>query len=249
MAELTLQRLQDRMGRYMGWDSTQWPSEILPATVVNEAGRWLFSACEWNFLTRPAATLELVNGQAYIELPDDFGSMIGEPVATTFAHYCLSMTTMQEVADARRLSYSGSVGSYIGAIVWVDPTGAPTMPQARIEIAPTPQADNATAFTLAYRARWTDVTDANDVVMIPAFMEPLFVRLACVWIGGYEADGEMMLEDRIDRVMGGALWEAALNQDCATQQAIGRIGSTAFDAIRTEFPPPFTIGATVDIVP
>jgi len=249
MSELTLQRLQDRMGRYMGWQTGQWPAEVAVDVIVNEAGRALMSACEWNFLRRTPATLEIVNGQSYIELPDDFGSMEGSPVASTYAYYALRMVTPLQVADARRLNQSGATGNYVGAIVWADPTGADTMPRARIDIAPTPTTDLADAFKLSYRAGWVDLANPEDIAFIPLFMEGLLVRWCCAWLAGYEADDEGGLEDRLDRIRGSVLWESAVTQDAAAQHEIGGPANTAFDALNSDRPwHPFTIGATPTIV-
>lgn len=232
MAELTLQRLTDRMARFMGWDSTDWPSEIPPSAIANEAGRDLYNACEWNHLQRPPVTLDVVLGQEYITLPDDFGSCAETDItATTFGAYSLLLRTMPQVVDARTILGTPSTGSWVGAIVFADPAGAPTMPRARIEIGPVPTADADAAFTLSYRAGWVDVTNPGDICFVPPFFEPLYIRAACLWLAGYEKDRQGSLEDRMDRLQQSSLWMNAISQDANTQQGVGITMNTAADVV------------------
>lgn len=222
MAELTLQRLTDRMARFMGWDSTDWPAEILPATIANEAGNWLFSAVEWNFLEGASADLNVVASQSFITLPADFGSTTERSITSrTYGSYGIRLETMVQVQQARQIAGASSFGSYVGAIIWEDPAGDGVMPRARLELGPIPSASLTAAFTLGYRKQWVDVNDPEDTCRVPAFIAGLYTRAACLWLAGYEADAETTLEDRMDRLMLSSLWTNAISQDANTQQGIG----------------------------
>lgn len=250
MAELTLQRLTDRMARYMGWDSTDWPAEILPSAIANECGRDLFNAVEWNFLVGASTDLSLTLGQSYIELPPDFGTTDETAlISKTFGNYSLRLVTMTQVNQELQISTAPGAGAYVGAIVFADPDGVAVMPRARIQLAPTPTQSLANVFTLSYHRQWADVTDPGDTCLIPAFLEPLYIRAACLWLAGYEADDEGTLEQRMLALQGSTMWANAISKDANTQQGIGFVENTAAMQVQDMYVPPgMPIGRTQTFV-
>lgn len=223
MAELTLEKITLRMARFMGWDATDWPTEITPAMVVNEAVQSVYNAVEWNFLQGASVDLDLVQDQTWIALPADFGSTGEEDLTSqSFAYFALQLRTMQHVQLARQVGVAPGAGAYAGCIVFED-TDTSDTPTPRIEIAPTPTEDAAAAFQLSYRRRFAPVTDPSDVCQVPVFMQPLVIRACCLWLAGYEADASSptALEDFMDRLQASSLWMNAISQDANTQQGVG----------------------------
>jgi hypothetical protein len=250
MVELTLQKLTDRMARFVNWDATDWPTEISPAMVANEVGDWLFGAVEWNFLNAATVDLDLVNGQSYIALPADFGTTTERSVrGKTFSYFALALRTMEEVALARQIAASPGAGYYVGALIFEDPVGTVVTPTPRIEIGPVPTSDFDAAFTLTYSRRFVPVDSPDDVCRVPDFMQPLYIRACCLWLAGYEKDAGGSLEDRMDRLQASSLWMNAISRDANTQQGFGpSSGSAASQVDDAEWPAGMPVGRVPTIV-
>lgn len=207
----------------MGWRRPEdWPSEIEPVDVANEAGEWLYSIEEWNALCRPLAELSIVANQEWIDLPADFGRMLGDKITTTTGFgYSLRMGTMDEVRDARSVQPGGNSLAYVGCIAHTGPVLAGPRSLARLEIGPIPSQAAANVFLLAYKAGWKEVTDSSDHILVPSWMQSVYVEVATAFVGGREQEEQGTLNDRLAAVLVGPLMIALRNRDLSIQTEFG----------------------------
>lgn len=222
-AELTVDRLRERIARRMGWRRPQdWPSEIEPVEIANEAGEWLYGIEEWASLQRPLAELSLVAGQEWITLPTDFGRLVSDRITTRtgFGH-TLRLETIDVVRDARSSNPAGNSLAYVGCITHSGPGLAGLRSMARLDIGPVPGAGAADVFLLAYKAGWREVADGSDHILVPSWMESVYVEAATAFVGGREQEEDGRLEDRLDRLLGSSLMLALRNRDLSIHAELG----------------------------
>lgn len=235
--ELTVERLQQRVARNLGWmRPTDWPAALPITEVANEAGEWLVSAYDWTWLTRPVTYLALVNGQEFCELPEDFSRYLSIASALN-SPWAIRIEGPTQVAAARARNL-GREASFVGCFTWGSPTTAGPKAVARLDIGPVPTQSVAQAFVLAYKGGWTTVNDASDHIVVPAHVTAIYVRAVSAFVGGYEQETKGTLEDRLDRLMASGLWQAAIDRDESVQGDLGRIQGGVGEAhsIDDEYP-------------
>lgn len=235
--ELTVKRLQERVARGLGWQRpTDWPGYYPITEVANEAGEWLVSAYDWNWLVRPVTYLAIVDGQEYCTLPEDFtrhlaiGSALNSP-------WAIRIEGPQQVAEARARNL-GRESEFVGCFTWGSPTVAGPKATCRLDLGPVPTQSVAQAFVLAYKGGWTTVNDTTDHIVVPSYMTMIYVRAVTAFVGGLEHEAKGSLDDRLDRLVGSSLWQAAVDRDDTQQQDLGRMrgGVGESDPIDDEFP-------------
>ncbi len=194
-----------------------------PHDVLNEAGRVLLSLREWNWAKRPPTGLAFVAAQTWIALPADFGSIVSLTPANGLAR-AVQQTTSLEVQRYRSLL--SMVPSYVYFVAVAHAPEAVTgIPKPRLEVYPTPGANEAGALQLVYRARWVDLSeDQDDLVPVPDWIESLYVQLVRATAWGYlENDMGMHLA----KVINNPLWNAAGLRDSAQQHEHGALSGGA----------------------
>lgn len=224
-AELTVDRLRERIARSMGWRRPQdWPQAIEPVEIANEAGEWLYSIEEWNALARAPADLSLVALQEWIDLPADFGRIVSDKITTQtgFGH-TLRLGTMDEVRDARSVQPGGNSLCYVGCIAHTGPILAGPRSAARLQIGPIPSQSATDVFLLSYKAGWVEVTNGSDHILVPSWMESVYVAAATAFVGGREQEEQGTVEDRLDRLVASSLMLALRNRDLSIQTSFGPI--------------------------
>jgi hypothetical protein len=221
-AEITVDRVRERVARSMGWRRPEdWPSEVEPVEIANEAGHWLYSF-DWNCLSRAPALLSIVAGQTWIDLPADFGAMVGDKITTTTGYgHSLRLATMVQVRDARAVQPGGNALSYTGAIVHTGPTVAGPRSYARIELGPVPSNAASDVFLLTYKAGWVEVSDGSDHILVPSWMQSVYIAAATAFVGGREQESGGTVEDRLDRLAASSLFGAVRSRDLSIQTELG----------------------------
>jgi hypothetical protein len=131
-------------------------------STLNEAGRQLFTMHEWSWCHQGPYTLATVSGRDYIELPDDFGTVLHlyQPTTTVNA---VQIVTLQELALLRQSTVG--VGSFAYSVAFtssVPAANAGVAPTKRALIYPEPSANGTPAILMLYRRAWVDVTEANE---------------------------------------------------------------------------------------
>lgn len=226
-AELTVTRLQQRAMRYMGWTKVQeWPAEIDPVMLANEAGEWLTSATPWNHLVRPPGYLDLVNGQGWCDLPADFARHVIVRGNLNSAYLIDVEQDMQAVIQRRSLAATGGA-RFVGCFVHTGPTVVGPKSNIRLEIGPVPDQDVSQAFLIGYGAGWTPCVDSNSHILVPSWVQGLYVRAFCEHLGGWEREKDGKLEDRLDRLEASSLFRNAVDRDDTIQTSYGQPVGTA----------------------
>lgn len=247
--ELTVARAQQRIARSMGWRRpSDWPAEHSITELLNEVGEWFVSVHDWNFLVRPPAYLATVDGQGYCELPDDFTQHIH--VVGVGANP-RTIKLEDPTAVARAQADGGPPGHYVACFTYGLPTVDGPKAVARLDLGPIPTESVAQAFVLAYKGGWVTVDDSGDHIVLPTWVTGLYLRACTAWLGGLEQEARGTIEDRLDRLVGSMLWQAAVERDDNAQQDLGclrgGVGET-MAADSSEWPFPRYTGA-VPLVP
>ena len=148
--------------------------------IINSAGHFLFGMHSWRWRERPVATLSFTKDQAYVSLPSDFGW--GELTKLTMSDQSSYIdpqpTTLGEIEWMRQQWEMHTPYYYWYALAYPTQTStsaAPAVP--RLEVYPTPDANDADAMKLNYRAGWVELSSNSNVANVPAFMENYLLRL------------------------------------------------------------------------
>lgn len=190
-------------------------------TLVNMAGQSLCGMSEWRWLQRAPVDVGVVAAQEYATLPIDFGAMLAMVPSTGF--YGIVWTDLGEIAGLRAASAQTSAnGPWRGVVIDSIPSGS-TLPRAQVELYPTPSATSTTAFKLAYRAKWTNLTSDSDYIPIPEWCETLFIRLLQVHARGFMEEDKASLSMRLAEIKSSAELIGAVKQDRARQRDRGAL--------------------------
>lgn len=230
MTTLTAQTLEQRVIRRIG---KTLPSSLPFLSVLNEAGRWMYSCHSWRWRSRPPTNLDLAATVDYVLLPDDFGELIGRGIfgangLVTFFRL-VDATTLQEFRTMGVLDRSWS---YCGCILTpAAADGGPT-PKPRLEIWPAPDEDLDDGLVCLYRAGWTDRDSTTDHIDLPDFMESLFVEVLCAFVLGNLEWAQESLSDRLGRIIEGALFQTAMLTDGRIQSRYGAMRGGLVESMR-----------------
>lgn len=205
-------------------------AEIDGYGALNRAGDALTSCHSWGWLARPAATIPLVSGQSYAEWPSDFAEMIGYQGSSTF-NTTLSLVTLQRLAEMRSTTTSVAGFAYHGAIVYA-PQDGDTPPTPRLDLWPTPSADVADAFTVFYRAGWTELSEPDDPIALPLWMEQLYIEFALAHVLGLEMPEEGNVSQRVAQVLTSPTMVDAKRRDGRIQPFFGIMRGGAIEQQR-----------------
>lgn len=153
-------------------------------TYINDAGRYLCTMRQWNFLARDPLNLDFVAAQAYIALPSDFGQLLSIAGQNSIAQP-FRMTSMQQILELRTSLIAVSSGAYVGALDHPTQVNVTTVPAApKLQLYPTPASNETAALVCQYRAGWTALSSATDVANIPAAFDGLLDELVAAWVKG-----------------------------------------------------------------
>ena len=100
-------------------------------------------------------------------------------------------------------------------------------PEPILEIWPTPTVDSAGALTIFYRSGWSRVSDDNDLIRVPEWIEPLYKSILRAFARGQEEEDEGTVEARLQSVVQGAIMASCVSRDSRIQPNVGPMRSTA----------------------
>lgn len=197
--------------------------EISEVDILNEAGTYLCSMHAWSWLDDQSATLDLVAAQAYCTLPLGIREVISiaRTGSLTDGFRWVTLADLDAVRNGQPIDWQ-----YTGAIEWVQPdAGGEKLP--RLAIAPTPTAGEVGALTIRFKADWIDVGVDSDpdttALIIPAWLRPLLVRLARIFVKSWEEEEEGTLEQRLEGLDNSRFLEVLKERDGAMQPDIGQL--------------------------
>lgn len=192
-------------------------------TIVNAAGRHLYSAHQWRAAIRSTGALNFVSGTNYVVLPADFGSEVETYLTDSQANQ-IRLRVHRTVLEMRTSGFGqyGYDAVYSWRVLGTAITGlTEDTVQPVLEVWPTPTAAGTGAITMWYRAKWVELANDNTVVLVPPFMETLLIALCRAFARGYEAEEQGSESQRIAEIEAGPLWAAAIAQDNAMQTNFG----------------------------
>lgn len=216
---ITVLDAQRLIRHYLGGDDP--PSEIGAITIINEAGEHLVNMRRWNWLIRPEVFLNFTAGQNYVDLPSDFGEVIGLFIEDSL-NGALLPTGLSEVYRGRADPLPRGPQTYYWSVEWVGSAGT-AAPRPRIALDGPPTDSTANAMRLLYRASWTRVEADGDVLVIPTWSEGLYRALLEATAKGHVEEDALSLSERIERVEQGPLLRYAIARDAQTQVMRGQL--------------------------
>jgi hypothetical protein len=223
MAALAIDRLRLHVSTAAEGDFTGFPyvgslptPENQQVWVINEAGRLLFMH-PWSFRERPPLGLDFTADQAYVELPSDFGELLSCVHGETLTNG-IQLTTLHQINQMRAYTTSVSGLGYWAAISqpFVDSSSGMgvTGHRPRLELYPTPSADETDALTITYRADWIDFDGSREYAPVPVRFEPLFAQYIRAVVRGYSRDARAeTLMDEVARVEESSIFKSARKAD------------------------------------
>ncbi len=198
--------------------------------LVNEAGTHLTSMHAWNYLIRPSTQLASVAGQAYIDLPADFGEILGIQLdggyLGNWEYVDPGFFTQLEAT-----SWSGEGPAYWTIIEWPVKTDG-SSPTPRLALHPAPASTDASFATLRYRAKWADLSRSDREVPVPDYCRSLFLALCRAFARGYDEDEQVTLSQRLADVEIGSLLDTAKRADGRTRRRMGVLRNGAAGSLR-----------------
>lgn len=164
-----------------------------------------------------------------VALPSDFGTIIAldaEDSLTISVH----QTTLEELLRLRTNEIQITSSYYYAALTYADSDatigGAPVPVLA---LWPAPATNDIAAFTLFYRAAIPEVTDDNEIVPIPAFMEMCYRQLVRAVARGYEHEQSTTLAAELAEWMQAQFTQDAMARDGMQQQHYGPLRGGAVE--------------------
>ena len=159
-------------------------------------------------------------------LPSDFGSILSLHSTNSLTN-SVSLTSMEHLSTLRMSSVDLSGWDHYAAVNWgqvnTSVTSLGQAPTPRLEVWPTPTAEDIDAFTLSYRADWVEVTSSSNVIAIPDFCEAVFIGIVRAMALGYEEDTTASTDQRLAELLMGPMMLAAKTRDARVQPQYGAL--------------------------
>lgn len=179
------------------------PGVFTATEVINLAGKLLITAHQWNWNIRRGVNLNFVANQEYIDLPDNTGRVLTLTAARGIQLTKVSWENLE--LHRRSNSYVGT--GYLYNFSWIEDSGGSagdTDPPVgiRLELAPTPSANQTAAIVMTYYKKWVDLSADTDRVRIPEDMEPLFYEAVRIVARGFDEDDVMGPSEMLTRFKG-----------------------------------------------
>jgi hypothetical protein len=190
-------------------------SELSAVALINEAGGLFCNMHPWRFLERYTSSLQFVAGQVYVDLSSDMSEPLSDPVSTT--GFGFSMTDLSEIVESR---FQGATGRpYLGAYSYPSFTSSAEPGRLRLEVYPTPAANESNALAMYYRARWLDASGDTDYLDVRPEYRALYKQILREYVAGLE-HGDV--DARLAAVYMGPIAADAKKHDGRQQPRYGR---------------------------
>ena len=197
------------------------PESLSYVQIINMAGATLVNMREWIWCRKTNVALNLVEDQAYIDLPSDVLTV--DAIDSNTRHQTVQFVTRDQFLRWSRGDYGSTPPGFIATV------GAETVSDVvlmRLHIYPTPAANVAGAINFSYTAQWASIADDADdadVLELPAFLEPLFFEVLLAVAKGAEKHDMANLTPRIAQIKAGTIFADAERIDAMIQPVLGTI--------------------------
>jgi len=210
--------------------------ELSARRLVNEAGDFLCRMHPWKWLERGSVTLAAVADQSFIELPSDLASITSIKMDdSSVSLRDFRFTTHDEILQLRQNPIEAT-GGYFGVVVYELASGSTEGPlKPRLELYPTPNANDASFLRLGYRAGWQRVVDDDDPLRIPHWIESLYNQILRAWARGYEEEDTAALDTRLEVIARGRIFQQAIQSDGRIQPDYGVLNTVNGRIRRVQF--------------
>lgn len=193
--------------------------------IANDAGIHLYTMHPWRWREGASVTVNLVNDQAYVDLPADLGEITAWGISGR--NRSIGWTTPEHLAELREKDALAGHGGYYAAISQPPQANQESeLPAWRMELHPKVTVEDE-SITLWYRREWPFVSDANHVLAIRRHVQPLYMQLVRAFtIGGWTGTQDttsLMLSE----IESGAIFRAAKNADGRIQPHMGPVRNGA----------------------
>jgi hypothetical protein len=137
----------------------------------------------------------------------------------------LKLTNLQDLLDRRTSGIVASTWVTFGAVVYRVDTTVTTGNIVRpvLELWPDPATTETRKFTIFYQAGWTEVDDDADILVMPTYVEALYLQIVRAFAKSYEEDEKASLDQRLAEIQMGPMFADAATQDGAMQPTLGPI--------------------------
>lgn len=191
--------------------------------LMNRGGRVMMGLRWWRW-ARTIATLDLVAGQTYVELPIDFGSLDAQAPGSGLVG-CLELVSDTELIEARANAVGGSPGAYLAAeFTRPNPLGA-GQPIRVLELDRAVAVNTLAAFTACYFRKWPEVVLDSDEIAFPDYMDELYLQIVRGMAQQYQFEHKSpqvfrSWDERLAQIKAGETYASAARQD-ETQNEFG----------------------------
>lgn len=197
-------------------------AEIAPLSIVNEAGAQLVNMHPWKWLERFTSSLDYVQSQTYVTLPVDFGDVLAlYATSTSVAQF--ELVTFERLLDMRSIGTTVTTGVTYGALAYPDFTVGAEPANCRLEVFPTPSANEVGALSMFYRANWVDASPDTDYLDVLPWMVPLYKQVLRAYARGVEEEDVASMSARLAEIVAGPIFQAAIRRDGRIQSRYGAL--------------------------
>ena len=192
---------------------------------------------EYNDAITDGASISFDLDVSHVQLPTDFGTHVDLFGTRSFTRYAYAASLSEMIENDTNQLVSTSFLTLYG-IEWAQAADK-AQPVATLKVWPEPSQATWDELSLIYRRGWLELTNEDDVVSIPDWLEPLYIQYVRAFAAGYE-DGNSPLERlraldlAIASVESGRIYANAKRRDVSMQPNYGPARHVAISPSATE---------------
>lgn len=194
------------------------PEDVSVREIINTAGRALVNAHSWEWLDGAEATLTMGASVSRVALPADFRSDAEVSLTSTVFQHIRRVTPR----ELQRIRQESVVQYMTHTLLWSLSTQPDDkgVPRPYLEYWPESTTAIPDAIHIVYARDWGELTDDNQVVQVPGFIEPVLIQAVRAVASGWEDDEEGDVDQRLSIVFASRLFRDAVNRDSEGQLVI-----------------------------
>jgi hypothetical protein len=171
--------------------------------------------------------VDIVIDTARMPLPADWAGNLSMSATQLYTRNLVKAT------PAEMLELRTQQVAWAGINTWACPmwgkTAGAVEPVPVLELWPAPSQDEWDAFSLNYQAGWTPINGSTSEIPIPKYCVPAFISLLRAYVQGLEEPAGGDQEDRVAKVLFGAIMATAASRDDQQEYDYGPARNTAWD--------------------
>ncbi len=170
------------------------------------------------------------------ELPSDFQELIAINATESLVN-SINMVSYDQLLWLRTNQVQITNFNFYGAISHASAADGRGPQTPRLELWPSPQTADPSAFTMFYRAGWNSVTQDEQEISVPEWLEMLYVQFVRATARGLEEEetDEKGMQGYIQQVVASPLFAAMVQRDGMVQDTYGPLRGGAVESGVTWF--------------